>query len=107
MCGFSDGTDGCRCVRAAYRWIDPAGAIAISVILIYLWGGSALRSLRVSLRLPGFPRTLTFARRTGELFVLSGVAAPKEIQQLVIYKAMTVRRRPLLLQVCDACRIIN
>ncbi|KAJ6620815.1 CDF-like metal transporter [Mycena sp. CBHHK59/15] len=47
-------------------WIDPLGALLISLALIIVWG-----------------RTL---RR--QFLLLAGVAAPLEFQQLVIYKAM-------------------
>ncbi|KAJ7459680.1 cation efflux family-domain-containing protein [Mycena latifolia] len=47
-------------------WIDPLGALIISVALIIVWG-----------------RTL---RR--QFLLLAGIAAPMEFQQLVLYKAM-------------------
>lgn len=75
------------------RWIDPAGAIVISIILIYLWGSSAIRKPLSFCRFCQIMLGL-ISKLAGELFLLSGVAAPKEIQQLVIYKAMTVRVFP-------------
>lgn len=73
----------CNALGAKLRWwIDPAGAIVISVGLIYLWGDSARR----------------------ELMLLCGIAAPKEIQQLVIYKAMTFSQQ--IIQV-DSCKVYH
>ncbi|KAJ7205918.1 CDF manganese transporter [Mycena haematopus] len=47
-------------------WIDPLGALIISVALIIVWGRTLYR----------------------QFLLLAGVAAPMEFQQLVIYKAM-------------------
>ncbi|KAK7048202.1 cation diffusion facilitator [Favolaschia claudopus] len=47
-------------------WIDPLGALLISLALIILWGRTLYR----------------------QFLLLAGVAAPIEFQQLVIYKAM-------------------
>ncbi|KAJ7505488.1 CDF manganese transporter [Mycena galericulata] len=47
-------------------WIDPLGALIISVALIIVWGRTIYR----------------------QFLFLAGVAAPIEFQQLVIYKAM-------------------
>ncbi|KAJ7729646.1 CDF-like metal transporter [Mycena maculata] len=47
-------------------WIDPVGALIISVVLIAVWGFTLRR----------------------QFLLLAGVAAPIEFQQLVIYKAM-------------------
>ncbi|KAJ7935456.1 cation efflux family-domain-containing protein [Mycena leptocephala] len=47
-------------------WIDPLGALLISVALIIVWGRTLYR----------------------QFLLLAGVAAPIEFQQLVIYKAM-------------------
>ncbi|CAK5284435.1 unnamed protein product [Mycena citricolor] len=47
-------------------WIDPAGAMIISIALILLWG--------------------TTIRK--QFLLLAGISAPIEFQQLVIYKAM-------------------
>ncbi|KAM0751634.1 hypothetical protein T439DRAFT_324824 [Meredithblackwellia eburnea MCA 4105] len=48
-------------------WIDPMGALIISVVLIFVWGQTCY----------------------GHFTFLAGKAAPIEFQQLVIYKAMT------------------
>ncbi|KAK4705217.1 hypothetical protein P7C70_g989, partial [Phenoliferia sp. Uapishka_3] len=63
-------------------WIDPAGAIILSCILIYLWGSSALM----------------------ELNCLAGIGAPKDIQELVIYKAMTFS--DTVVQI-DSCKVFH
>ncbi|KAJ6509002.1 cation efflux family-domain-containing protein [Mycena sanguinolenta] len=47
-------------------WIDPLGALLISVALIVVWGRTLYR----------------------QFLLLAGIAAPMEFQQLVIYKAM-------------------
>jgi len=47
-------------------WIDPVGALIISVALILVWGATLRR----------------------QFLLLAGIAAPVEFQQLVIYKAM-------------------
>ncbi|KAF7346126.1 Cation diffusion facilitator [Mycena sanguinolenta] len=47
-------------------WIDPLGALIISVALIIVWGRTLYR----------------------QFLLLAGIAAPMEFQQLVIYKAM-------------------
>ncbi|KAF8208741.1 CDF manganese transporter [Mycena galopus ATCC 62051] len=47
-------------------WIDPLGALIISVALIFVWGRTLHR----------------------QFLLLAGIAAPIEFQQLVIYKAM-------------------
>ncbi|KAI5480698.1 cation diffusion facilitator [Pseudohyphozyma bogoriensis] len=63
-------------------WIDPAGAIVLSLVLIYLWGSSALM----------------------ELNCLAGIGAPKDIQELIIYKAMTFSDKVTKV---DSCKIFH
>ncbi|KAL8279048.1 hypothetical protein RQP46_008506 [Phenoliferia psychrophenolica] len=63
-------------------WIDPAGAILMSAVLIYLWGSSAIM----------------------ELNCLAGIGAPKDVQELVIYKAMTFSDKVVQI---DSCKVFH
>ncbi|KAF7365392.1 Cation diffusion facilitator [Mycena venus] len=63
-------------------WIDPLGALLISVALIIVWGRTLYR----------------------QFLLLAGVAAPLEFQQLVIYKAMMYAEG---IKAIDACTVYH
>ncbi|KAM0789804.1 hypothetical protein ACM66B_006656 [Microbotryomycetes sp. NB124-2] len=63
-------------------WIDPAGALVISAILIYSWGSTSYRMFTY----------------------LAGIAAPPEFQRLVIYKVVHFSQD---IQKIDSCVVYH
>jgi len=61
-------------------FIDPMGAIIMSLVLIFLWGGSCLTELKY----------------------LAGAAAPVDLVQLVIYKCLTFSDEITKIDACKA-----